>query len=281
MRKSKEKTAEEIQKRNQPKAKALLNNPDYIKEIREYEKLLKKQKREKKKSAIRELDLEEVRKANKICDKFSLEFPYPLDELEAIADGKTFFIGGLNEVDITQSEPDEEGFLHFKIKAGASRYIIHYILDLLLDSYSSNDRKRRFRKENIKAFEVWEEWQKSALSVKKGFPQIAKKLKINLSTVKTRWYKSYFLVYRKPYNQNEVKKQAKKAGEELCPKCTDVKCYKQREGHMEWIPCAEYLNLAGKEYLREKKMSDEDLESYQDYLSFKNYRHSVDSEEFD
>lgn len=154
MKKSKEEIAKKIQERDQIRAEALLKMPAYRQAIKEYEDIQRQTAKIKQCSKNKELCLKEIRKCNEICDKFSLPYPYPLDELKAIADGKTFFIGGLEEVDITQAQPDQEGFLHFKIKAGAPRYIIHYLLDALLDIYEPQRKKEKFRTGYINPLEV-------------------------------------------------------------------------------------------------------------------------------
>lgn len=159
MKKSKNDIASEIQKIHQLKAKALLGNLIYIKKIKAYEDLAEKNRKKtlnswEKAKKDKEI-LEEIRKGNEICDNFELAYPLPLDELEAIADGKTFFIGEFEKyVHITEAEPDRNGFLDFKIKASVPRYMIHYLLDLLLDAYESKGKKKRLRIGYVNPFEV-------------------------------------------------------------------------------------------------------------------------------
>jgi hypothetical protein len=155
---SKNEIAIKIQEKHQLKAEALLKNSSYVKAIKEYEEIKRQREvaeKQNNKKRGNKLFLEEVRKANKICSEFFIYFPYPLDELKAIAEGKTFFMGELEEVDIIESKPDQEEFLHFKIRAGAKRYTIHYLLDLLLDTYETKNKKERFRIGYVNPYEVW------------------------------------------------------------------------------------------------------------------------------
>lgn len=123
---------------------------------------------------------------------------------------------------------------------------------------SHSNPQGRFRKEQIDALMVWEEWQKSGLPAKKGFPKIASRMSIPLSTVKTRWYKAYSIINKKPYEPKKIKKELGEKAVELCSKCKDVTCYKDKGTgeNMDWIPCYKYSRLACKEDQREKTMSE-------------------------
>lgn len=107
-------------------------------------------------------------------------------------------------------------------------------------------------------FQVWGEYVKiGGRPARQSFNIIAKKLKISTNTVKSRWRSAYKLITGKPYNPKAAKKQAKCEALELCAKCNNsAQCYKEIAGTLDWIPCAEYLKLTGKEYQREKPMTD-------------------------
>jgi hypothetical protein len=124
--------------------------------------------------------------SKEIFSKFNLPLPYSLNELKIIAEGKAVFLEELNKiVDIIQLRPtqykpippeqltkedlafcphhseivddgylDEEGFFHFKIKAGEPRYAIHYLLDILLKMHEPEKKKERFRTGYINPFEI-------------------------------------------------------------------------------------------------------------------------------
>lgn len=147
---------------------------------------------------------------------------------------------------------DHTPYIFFGVNLRAPKDIIHFLIDHYLDAYGANP-KGRFRGESIQALQVWEEWINSGLSGKKGFPQIAKKLHLPLSTVKTLWYRAHVIVLGKKYVKPLIDKEdaKNKALELLCSKCKDIQCYKERKGRMERIPCAAYLKIAPKDYTQE------------------------------
>ena len=216
---------------------------------------------------IEEMKWERQKKHKEITDEYSIPIPYSIDELKSIEKGETFFLVEPEEIiDIIKpcscnskicghSYFDKKGYLYFKIKPDAPRDEIFFRLGYLLNAHSV--KEKRFRKERLKALEVWEVWEKKGLSAKRAFPCIAKELNIKLSTVKTRWYKAYSLIYGKPFNSKETKEILKAEAQDLCTKCQDAKCYKEREGILDWIPCPSYIRSAGKEYLREKVMTED------------------------
>jgi hypothetical protein len=139
----------------------------------------------------------------------------------------------------------------------------------LTEKYLSPKSKKhpRVRKTEWKSYlDIWDEWEKSKTPSKRLFAAIAETIKINISTVKTRWYKTYFLIYGRKYNPIEVKASNKKSQEELCAKCKFFTCYEQESkngGHsgMNWVPCAEFLKLGNREeYLRETLKDNNALE---------------------
>lgn len=159
-------------------------------------------------------------------------------------------VGGITD------KSKKEGFIHFRINPKISREVIHYLIDMHLNNDAKLEpqkHKGRFRGEQIQALEVWEEWINSGLSGKKGFPQIAKKLHLPLSTVKTLWYRAHAIVLGKKYVKPLIDKEdaKNKALELLCSKCKDIQCYKEQKGRMERIPCAAYLKIAPKDYTQE------------------------------
>lgn len=321
--KSKEQVENDIQNRHRLKAKKLLADEDYVKDMEEYESLGlwggKRQAITDEKYRImntlpkelhtitsdspyynkilrwKELDLEEnqfgFRRAeirNKHKDK--QPYPYTVNELKEIADGAGRFL--LEEekiVDIVRlREPkykpidpktvskedldycpnhseivddgyrDDEGYLYFKVKPDEPRIIIRHLIDALLNIYGDKEKKKsRFRKEQADALDIYKAWMESGLSARKGFPKIAKQFKIPESTVKTRWYKAYSIIFSKRYDSDKIKEQAKDKGTaELCAKCKDATCYKGGTvGDNDWIPCSEFLRFAGKGFQREKTMN--------------------------
>ena len=190
-------------------------------------------------------------------------------------------------VEVIDSEDD---CLHIKINTETPREIIHWRIDSILDSYLPRHivdfmreagrkgftdeeinrtlkekynyplPKQRFRREQTKALDVWEEWVQSGVSAKKGFPKIAKKLDIPLSTVKSRWYKAFELINQIPYDPKRGREGLKGKADELCSNCKDSKCYKESGESLGWIPCPKYIELAGKKYQREKTMSKKGIE---------------------
>lgn len=78
------------------------------------------------------------------------------------------------------------------------------------------------------------------------FKMISKKLNKPISTVKSQFYLAYEKIHEVPYAP-EVKfstKEKKIEADKLCTKCPHgAKCYKAND----WFPCAEYLQIGGKE----------------------------------
>lgn len=150
----------------------------YFKHIQRYKKLDEMESN---------LEDEKSMKYKEICSKFSLSYLYSLSELKEIAEGKGFFFDSLKGIiniirlretklkpipneQLTKEDLafspyhseivddgflDEEGFLHFKIKAGEPRYMIHFLLDSLLNIYEPKTKKERFRTGYINPFEVF------------------------------------------------------------------------------------------------------------------------------
>lgn len=154
--------------------------PNIIKPSSKYFKPLQRYK-----ELQQEADNMELRRTiimNEIRIKFNLRYPYSFNELESIADGNGYFLGELNKiVDIIQLRPtqfetikkdpnphsfcfesevidkgylDEEGFLHFKIKAGEPRKKIHHLLDTLLNMFEPPKKKERFRIGKLNPYEI-------------------------------------------------------------------------------------------------------------------------------
>lgn len=156
---------------------------------------------------------------------------------------------------VSQVDNRKKGFVYFRINPNISREIIHYLIDMHLNNDAKLEPQKpkgRFRVERIQALQVWEEWINSGFSGKKGFPQIAKKLHLPLSTVKTLWYSAHVIVLGKKYVKPVIDKEGakKNAIELLCSKCKDAQCYKEHKGK-DWIGCAAYLKIAPKDYMQE------------------------------
>jgi len=102
------------------------------------------------------------------------------------------------------------------------------IVDDLLEVWDLHDRAGQ------------QPWQKT-------FKRISEKVKRPVSTVKSQWHQAYEKIKGKPYDPNSkytTEKKRRKA-DELCSKCPHgALCYKKSG---EWIPCQEYLQIAGRE----------------------------------
>lgn len=95
--------------------------------------------------------------------------------------------------------------------------------------------------------EVWDIYDRAGQQPwQKTFRQISRKVKRPLSTVKDQWKKAYKKINGKPYEPESKYTTEEKSGDadEFCSKCPhDAVCYKKSG---EWIPCQDYLRIAGK-----------------------------------
>ena len=108
--------------------------------------------------------------------------------------------------------------------------------------------------------QVWDLWDEAGQPARQSFPNIAKKLDIPESTVKSRWYKAYELIYDEPYSNNPAKRkndQIERALQELCLKCTDPICGNKHGA--EEIGCPAFERIAGKSLPREKTYEQFDM----------------------
>lgn len=96
--------------------------------------------------------------------------------------------------------------------------------------------------------EVWDLYDKAGQKPwQKTFRQISRKVGRPLSTVKDQWYKAYEKIHGKRYDPESKYTTEEKRGDatELCSKCPHgAVCYKKSG---DWIPCQDYLRIAGKE----------------------------------
>ncbi len=94
---------------------------------------------------------------------------------------------------------------------------------------------------------VWDVW--AAYEQKQCFHLIARKMKKPESTIKARWRLAYRLIHGEEF----TKEKATDDAIQLCAKCAEQKkCYKIKDGEMEFHPCAAYVKWAGRDYSREK-----------------------------
>ncbi len=149
-------------------------------------------------------------------------------------------------------------------------------------------QNERFRTEQLKAMEVWEEWTNipdKRTPTQKSYKKIAAKMKIEVGTVKARWRKAFEIIYGRKYTpdlfrkifENEVakhKEERENKGIAICAKCTTADCYiKYRKSNEEWIPCPAALPF----YKVETDLSHTEFLNDIDQLDSKNYKnyHSV------
>ena len=108
--------------------------------------------------------------------------------------------------------------------------------------------KSRFRTEAWKAHEVWDLWEEAGKTPAiQTFKYISKKVGRPLSTVKSQWYQAHEKIKGRPYDPKAKYSTEKKRrdADQLCSKCPHgAICYKKSG---EWIPCQEYLKIAGLE----------------------------------
>ena len=104
--------------------------------------------------------------------------------------------------------------------------------------------------------EVWDLYDQAGQQPwRKTFQQISKTVNRPVSTVKEQWYAAYERIYRQPYEPGIKYATEDKRGEAdgLCAECPHGACYKKSG---DWIPCKDYLKIAGKD--REIKTTEYD-----------------------
>ncbi len=96
--------------------------------------------------------------------------------------------------------------------------------------------------------QVWDLYQKAGQRPgSMTFRDISRQVKRPLSTVKDQWYKAYREIYGEAYVRDlkYTTEEKKETADELCAKCPhEAKCI---WASGEWVPCADYLAIAGKE----------------------------------
>ena len=283
MKKKKEKIPEEIRERNLFYIKKLLLSDNYKQDLKEIDDLIEKDAP----NVDYNKAVKEFQKKHSIHPYYTIEKLQEIEKALIENDIEKFlelFFHYDPDVDLVpKSKHDSSSYLKFQVKPDAPRYIIHFLIDEYLNRYEltrPKSQKKKFRKEQFLALEIWKEWQKLNLPSRRAFPEIASKLRISVSTVKTRWYKAHEIILGKPYDLNEmkgIKEELKRAArgkaDKLCAKCNDPKCYREKEGELEQIPCPEYLKLAYKGSLRERIMPYSKLMGFSDYLESKKYKH--------
>ncbi len=173
---------------------------------------------------------------------------------------------------------DDNGYIHIKVKAtpeiegkNINQNVYLQLFKEILDTYVfSNTQNNRLRKEEAEAYRVWEAWSNSGVSSKKGFKQIADKFGCKVNTVKARWYRAYKLIYGVPYKLVDFKESGRDKALLLCAKCNDATCYRSRR--TDWIPCRKFIDIAGRDYLRE--MTTDKFESLEGTASYKEWSDS-------
>lgn len=154
-----------------------------------------------------DLELKRLITRNAILNKYPIPCIYSIDELNDIVKGHDrFLFDESNIVDLVRlREPkykpiprqqltkeedycpthsefiddgylDENGCLHFKIKPTVQRYLIHHLLDVLLDLYPFTGKKVKKRRHKKDSSEAVEDGLKIIQQVRKGKPllQISK-----------------------------------------------------------------------------------------------------------
>lgn len=171
-----------------------------------------------------------------------------------------YYLTGISPKDYS----DCEDYLLLSVDLRKSKDAILDNFKKLLDFHLKKKGNRVRIKEWELDLQVWDEWVRSEVSARKSFPAISKRLNIPISTIKSRWYKAYELIYRKKYDLKAFKEKNKQKAEELCSRCEDAICYKGSHAD-NWIGCKAYLNIAGKDYLREILKNNDQL----DFLTYK------------
>lgn len=115
------------------------------------------------------------------------------------------------------------------------------------DSTWSPNNKRD-RKEAWFQLKVWDLWYEAGRKPwQRTFRAISKEVGRKESTVKSQWYRAYELINGKPYDPiSKYRTEEKRAeADKFCAQCPwGMKCYKKTG---DWIPCSDYVRMAGKE----------------------------------
>lgn len=153
---------------------------------------------------------------------------------------------------------DKDGNINIKIKKDADISLEMITLLIRNRLKAMLPQNERFRTEQLKAMEVWEEWMNmpdKRTPAQKSYKKISEKLKIEVGTVKARWRRAFEIVYGHKFTlelfQNkfskaisEHKENMKNKADELCAKCKSAECYEQyKHSSKEWDPCQAYVSI--------------------------------------
>jgi hypothetical protein len=109
--------------------------------------------------------------------------------------------------------------------------------------------------------EVWDLYDHAGQRPwKETFKRISEKVGRPLSTVKDQWRTAYEKIYGQPYDANSKFATEEKRGDadQLCAKCPHgAICYKKGG---DWVPCRDYLKVAGREKTRKAVSYRDDLQ---------------------
>lgn len=96
--------------------------------------------------------------------------------------------------------------------------------------------------------QVWDLYEKAGQTpIIKSFALVASQMGRPLSTVKSQWYTAYEKIYGEKYDPESVfsTEEKRSTADALCARCPhSFKCYRKNG---DWVPCADFLRLAGKE----------------------------------
>ena len=211
-------------------------------------------------------------KEMEISNKYNIPYHYSIEELKEIIAGKSQFYEDLRNIVsvLKQKESklvpydapnkrskeelgslmgiiDKEGYIYFKVKPTAPRFLLYELIDKYIDLYAPTKIKNeKFRKEGIDALKIWMERK-----LRKPFKQISKIFNISVSTAKKRYYRAYEILHDKKYNPAFYKKPEIKK-EYLGKECSSCK---ERETCEDL--CPDVILLVGqdtKDYQREMSM---------------------------
>lgn len=216
-------------------AKRLLENEEYRKDLEDF-KQYQKAKEEKKLSKSKwskyiyaeALHIIDGTLESEIKHKYNIARIYDIDLLKEVVSGKRElpgemgkFVTYVNDGEIVRRE---NGCIYLKIKYDAPKELIIFGVGMWIDGFKkaakqyNMHRGKRFRGEQLLAFEVWGE-----RSQRLSFNVIAKKLNIKEQTAKKRYYRAYELITGKKFNpidfqRPEVKKEYLK---KECSTCSE------------------------------------------------------------
>jgi hypothetical protein len=257
MKKTKKQINNEITKRFQVKIDELLLNQKYHEAVKSYNESYYEFKKNPNSKNINDT----LEKKNKITTDFSFHrfSKSELEEIKRIGNLKKWNWDHLPAITSLMIEYpfspvysfkdtfDPKGSINFTIKKDTPRYIIHRLVDEILDRDNNVplrfSAKKRFRKETLDALKIFEEKR-----LRKSFPQIAGEYNIKESTVKARYYRAYQILFKKKFNPRDFEKPEIKK-EYLKRHCGNCTVYNTCD---EICPDVAHLVNQDTAYLREK-----------------------------